>query len=460
LRYIDSGARAADQALGAWLEEQLQPDVTQLRWQTGFFSAEGLAVFANTLSQLKLADSLTHLVIGSNDGCTLKSHVLQLMDMVGIPRSSAKLGAVSYSGSYFHPKTYHIRRKDGSQAAYVGSANLGLSGLGALHIEAGLLLDSRDGDSTPILDQIANAVDAWFLESRAGFELVDSASTVDGLSDNGVFALLAPPRPSSSSSSGGSSTPTRPRLKPLVRFASIATVASAPAHPSTPTASTAAAVGIVATVGLPAVPQSPYPPYVLFAPGSIAPTTGQEALTGSGLPGGSVGLILRLNKDSARHWRGGSGTANISIPVPTVSTLRFGVFRGKFIRPRSEYVLEMRYVAETQQFRSNEASTNVMVYGYSPGETGHGDVRMVVPAGPAREILNFVQSSGFAAPSDGHVAILEWPNLHQPSFRLSLLDPKSNLFSQAEATLNNAAATNQLVGQGACWLPPGISPNW
>ena len=68
------------------------------------------------------------------------------------------------------------------------------------------------------------------------------------------------------------------------------------------------------------------------------------------MPGGNVGLVIRLNKDSARHWLGRDGTANVSIPVPTVSTLRFGMFQGKYSRPRVEFNIEMRYIGATGQF--------------------------------------------------------------------------------------------------------------
>ena len=54
---------------------------------------------------------------------------------------------------------------DGSEAAYVGSANLTPPGL-SLHVEAGILLDSNDGDPASILREIATAIDAWFTGSR------------------------------------------------------------------------------------------------------------------------------------------------------------------------------------------------------------------------------------------------------------------------------------------------------
>jgi hypothetical protein len=44
---------------------------------------------------------------------------------LGLPRQNACLGIVRYDQGFFHPKTYHLRRSDGSQCAYVGSAITG-----------------------------------------------------------------------------------------------------------------------------------------------------------------------------------------------------------------------------------------------------------------------------------------------------------------------------------------------
>src|SRR5205823_5135146 len=104
--------------------------------------------------------------------------------------------------------------------------------------------------------------------------------------------------------------------------------------------------------------------------------------------------------DSARHWRGGGGTANISIPVPTVPSLRFGIFQGGRPRPRAEYEMEVRYLYPGNDLRATAASTNVMVYGFTPDDTGHGDVRLVVPAVPAREISDLVQRRHRQLPAD------------------------------------------------------------
>src|SRR6185437_11372664 len=98
-----------------------------------------------------------------------------------------------------------------------------------------------------------------------------------------------------------------PRLEALVREVEAEIVGAAPAP----------------AILLPVAPRDGFPPYLLFAPGQGAPTHGALALSGSSLPTGATGLIIRLNRDSARHFEGRPGTANFSVPVPTLSTFRF-----------------------------------------------------------------------------------------------------------------------------------------
>lgn len=453
MRYVDSGTRSLSHALGHWLQSVLNTEVSELRWQTGFFSADGLAPFLSTLAALAASDGPVNVVVGSNDGDTLKDHVAALATRLGLPRGNAKLGVVNYSGAFYHPKTYHVRRRDGTQAAYVGSANLTLAGVTSLHVEAGVVLDTCDGDPASVLDEISAAVDRWFDAPQAGLELVRDLNDVEDLARTGVLALAPAPRtPSPASALAGSAgAGTRPRLSPLLRFPPV--LPSATATPAPP---------IVAPTSLAAVavPQSPYPPYILFAPGMTVPTVGAAALNGVALPGGASGLVIRLNRDSSRHWQGRDGTANISIPVPTVSTFRFGVYSRRYERPRVEFPLETRFLTDTDESRASRSETNVMVYGFAAGESGHGDVRLLVPKPPIAELLREIARLGLQIPDAGDPAILEWPSSSSPVVRLTFLDRNSTLFARAISSLATAATTNQLVGQGACWLPPTFSPPW
>ena len=171
-----------------------------------------------------------------------------------------------------------------------------------------------------------------------------------------------------------------------------------------------------------------------------------------------MGLIVQLNRDSARHFMGRDGTANISIPVATVSTLRFGIY-GKHDRPRAEFNLRLRYVSAGVVIDKGTANTNVMGYGFTAAETGHGDVRLLVPT-EARSLGQAVTAAGLTPPTAGDIALLEWPTPLDPSFRLSFLDTHSVISQQATALFNTADAAGQVVGNGACWLAAGVSPNW
>jgi hypothetical protein len=404
------------------------------------------------MNRMRAADLPVRFVVGSNDGATLRQHVSQLVTLAGVPRAGAKIGVVNFRGGLYHPKTYHLVRRDGSQSAYVGSANLSLAGVSSTHIEAGVLLDTGQGDRPEILKSVADAVDAWFEEpARPGVEVIADAADVDRLGNEGLLGEAPPPRLASTGTTGAGARSRRPRLQQVFGVAAFGTPAARGSQVHQPGA----------TLPRVAVPQNPpYPPYILFRPAATEPTRGLDALTGSALPGGAAGLVIRLSRDSARHWQGRVGTANVSIPVPTLHTVRFGVYRRKYVRPRAEFELEMRYIGSRATRRASTSITSIMVYGFAPGEVGHGDVRMVVTAPPARELAAFVEATGHTMPMAGDFAILEWPNDDDPSFRLTLIERGSALFRDAGAMLTNAGRLGQLVGQGACWLPPGSSPPW
>lgn len=458
MKYLDSGSRDPAHALASWLEGILNGDIAELRLQTGFFSLDGIGLLIPALEQCKQENHTTNVLIGSNDASTLKDDVIGLVDALGIPRDGAQLGIVSFGGAFFHPKTYYVKRPDGSQAAFVGSANLTASGL-SLHVEAGIALDTRDGDADHHLSQIAAAIDAWFAEQRAGMTLVTGLQAIDDLVEDGVLSLARPPRPATQdrdAAAGG--RPTRPRLQRLFALPPVRPQAGqlVPQVAAAVVAAPAAPAPIAAS--LPAVPRINFPPYLLFEPNATGPTVGASALTGSLLSGGSVGLIVQLNRDSARHFMGRTGTANISIPVATVSTLRFGI-SGKHDRPTGTFDLHLRFLGDNIEINGGMPRTSVMGYGFTVDETGHGDIRMLVPAA-ARALGVSVVAAGKIAPTTNDLAFLEWPTLQDPSFRLTFLDTQSAIYQQALNAFNSAAATGQLVGNGACWLAAGISPNW
>lgn len=460
MRYIDTGSRDERHALATWFNDVLRPDVRELRWQSGFFFADGASLLVPTLERLRNSGGLVRGVIGANLGTTLRADVKWLADTIGLPRNGASLGLVSFSGGLYHPKCYHVRRDDGSQSAYVGSGNLTAPGVSGRNIEAALVLDTREGDRESVLQSVAAGVDYWLDQAREGFHLMEGDESIAAAYEAGILVDALPPRrelPAEAADDNeteqevDSRPQARPLLRPLVRIPSVR--GRRPAREAPPSRLP------VEAAQLPVVPRDRYPESFFFAPDAAAATIGRSALSGATLPRGAVGVVVRLNKDSARHFEGGPGTANMSIPLATAHTLRFGLLRHKYTRPRSEFDLRVRYIAHDTRIAGEPLDTNVMAYGYEEGEPGHKDLRLVIPAG-VRVLGERVEQAGYAVPTVDNPAFLEWPTPDRPDFRLSYLEPGSALARIAEDLLSAAERTGEVVGHGAAWLPPGVSPEW
>jgi hypothetical protein len=255
MRYIDTGSRDPVHSLAAWLQAVLTDEVAEVRWQTGFFNEEPLGLFAPTLRRLATTGGHVSALIGSNPPGTQRDDVLQLVRLMGVPRANARIGVIQFGSGFYHPKTYHFCRADGSQCAYVGSANLTAPGVSSLHIEAGLTLDTAEGDPVGVLNEIAAAVDAWFDEERDGLHLVLNAAAVAHLVTDGVLIVAPPPPPpappaiaedeevEAAAAGGGAAAPRRrrsPRLSSLVNLPPLPSTL-APAAAVTPAPTPAAA---------------------------------------------------------------------------------------------------------------------------------------------------------------------------------------------------------------------------
>ena len=189
MRYIDNGTvDPREHALFPWLESVLTADVVGICWQTGFFEAGVLGVFASTLQRLANEDLDTFVLVGSNDGETQSSAVHQLVDLLGLPRSNASCGVVSFVGGYYHPKTIHVCYRDGREVAYVGSANMTSRGINGLNVEAGMAFDTDDGDPLVLLNGIKQAVREWFVSHPEGLFEVESHDHVNQLEARGILA--------------------------------------------------------------------------------------------------------------------------------------------------------------------------------------------------------------------------------------------------------------------------------
>ena len=148
MQYIDSGTRDPEHTLGAWLRDLATERIRHLRLQTGYFSADGLAPIASLIHDLSEKKSPVYCVVGSNQGETNRQDIETLVELLGCPRSNAKIAIVRYHSGLFHPKVYHAIRHDGSQTAYIGSSNLTGPSVTGLNIEAGAGLGLGKGRSS------------------------------------------------------------------------------------------------------------------------------------------------------------------------------------------------------------------------------------------------------------------------------------------------------------------------
>ena len=195
MRYIDNGTGdPREEALFSCLREALVGDVVGIRWQSGYFEASVLGLFMPALQELVVEDLDTIVLIGSNERETLSSAVHRLVNALGLPRANARLGVVSYSNGFFHPKTIHLCYRDGREVAYVGSANLTARGINGRNMEAGIILDTDDGDPVELLARIRLAPEEWFAQGPQGLFGVDSHEDVDQLEQRGILATQRPPR--------------------------------------------------------------------------------------------------------------------------------------------------------------------------------------------------------------------------------------------------------------------------
>ena len=222
MRYIDTGIRTADQTVANWFEQIVAAGVTEFRCQVGYFTLEGCGLLVPTLKRCASEGTPLRLLLGSNSGATLASDVAFLAGALDISRNNVSMGVVTFAGSLFHPKVYHFVRPDRSQAAYVGSANFTGPGTSGLNIEAGIILDTNDGDDEALLREIARQIERWFDEGLPGLFPVNSHTDIHRLLAEHILAT-APTRSSAEPGeeprgSDTRSNATKASLRPLVRL--------------------------------------------------------------------------------------------------------------------------------------------------------------------------------------------------------------------------------------------------
>ncbi|MBD2222598.1 phospholipase D family protein [Calothrix sp. FACHB-1219] len=482
MKYLDTGTKDASQTLTQWFIDVLTDEVSALRMQTGYFRFGATRALLPLLARLGNEDITTHVVIGSNDSDTLHSDVSRLFSKLEMPRESAKLAVVQFTNALFHSKVYHVTRADGSQAAFVGSANFTEAAILGGNVEAAVSLDSRLGDSVEVLTKISQAVDHWLIgEGSKSAHQVSSLEDVDKLLESGILAKQRAIREAQSQARANQASaqsgtrrsklivlPPWPDNEPDEVESEDATLDLDEPGQDAPSAIVVPAelVPVVPPVfgvddandefGLDIEKRHGFPAHILFEPGAVDATSGWTALSGARLKAPYVGLIMKLTRDSARHFEGGTGTANISIPVAVAETFRFGVYP-RSGRPRAEFSLRLRYHASTLRVEQS-CQTNVMAYGVLPEDTGHGDLRMVLPAA-VRKVAEEVVQNGLPLPKNGDLFLMEWPNEEFDHFRITFLEPGCAEHAEAALAYEKAEHSHQLMG-GSCGLERDISPEW
>jgi len=216
VRYIDTGSRggtrSATDAVGSWLGSILATnDVSALRLQSGYIRPEPLGFLEPALKDLAARDGETTILLGSNGGETARATVEDVLNLAGPHRAHLRLGVASFSDGLFHPKVYHMIRDDGSMVAYVGSANFTYAGISGKNVEAGITLDTRDGDDPSVLTQIASSIDAWFQGPQTGLFVIRSAADLPQLVADGILDASRPKGPA------------KPRRKPAASAGAVLT---------------------------------------------------------------------------------------------------------------------------------------------------------------------------------------------------------------------------------------------
>lgn len=210
MRYLDSADGTAGSMLGNWLEQHLDDEVVAFRLQSGYFTPDVLRHFKATLDRLSAVGQPIRLALGSNPPGLPAAYARAAWDLVS-QGTKHSLVIVTFSRGLFHPKAFHVVRADGSQAAYVGSANMTVDGAG-LNVEAGLALDTRAGDPTDVLDDIAYAVDRWSATPRPpGAFPITSPADINQLAALGVLTEMHEVRPRTGRSGAGHTAASRRR---------------------------------------------------------------------------------------------------------------------------------------------------------------------------------------------------------------------------------------------------------
>ena len=403
MQYLDTHSRQPRDTLYSWLQQRLR-NAAYFACQTGFFSRNGLELFAADLRQMMATGGQFHLVVGANDGAVTRLDLEAVLDIIDPFTRAGSLVLVAFPNVFMHPKTYYVEHRDGVRHAYVGSANFTEEGL-TRHIEAGLSIDSSADPSAPF-NEIRTAIDKWRLQPDAN-AMVVSRADLGQLERDGVIGVL--PLPRTAPISPGGRTPPTPRLPPLPR------IVTPPPRPRIPTA----------------VPLRPAAPSV------------------SASAGAPLSIVKRLSNLDTKGFRLAPGTPYIALPSNLLSKLPTRPY-GKNNEPRLDLHIEARLLSvRGPVVSSGTADTNITGVGMGNVKKSHTDLRMNILKVITTGIVHLASANGVSVPQAGDLAVIDiYPTV--PLCHITFITDAPTKAHLAPML------TNRSWGPA----PPGTVPSW
>jgi len=201
-KYIDTGSNDSSHSLGHWLNTNLIPGILEFHAQFAYFTYSALHSYSYTLRDAVLDGYPVHIVLGSNERSLVANDLRQVLRITE-NHPNASLTVIAYSNAKFHPKTIQLVRSDGSAVVVVGSGNFTHRGLG-LNVEAGIVLDTAEGDDIGVITQIASAIDRWHSLTESGVFPIHNETDISALLSTGIISSTLPPRQPSTTSTANS----------------------------------------------------------------------------------------------------------------------------------------------------------------------------------------------------------------------------------------------------------------
>lgn len=383
MRYHDTGNRSPDQTLGKWLLDGLQ-GATYFGCQTGYFSADGIAVISSELKDILAAGGTVELVIGSNEGGVLSSDLRAALQILAAGDGTLRIAGAA--DVLMHPKTFYIEGPQGRRLAFVGSANLTSRGLDG-NIEAGISLDENDDPTA--LDAVRDAIAAWRSHSNA---VVVTDADLPQLITDGVVDRPAPPPPALDPTQRQRQRQRFPALGRILRRAAIGGGGAVPA---------------AAPVGRPH------------------------------FPNGAVGIVKELSALDTKAFHGGRGTPYIALPADLAAFLQMAPY-GRNHEPRVDVDLEglldsIPGVAVPHV--NTRGNTNITWTGAGAIQRSHRDLRLNYLQPITKGLLDAARRAAVRPPQAGDAAVVEFLSPTAARLHFVTLDPElSRLLRLAHAT--------------------------